>query len=148
MAQITVITPFTYTFNDGKLYDFKPGSYEVPDDVADHWFVKAHGPNPPQVADPHAGANDRTSHPLVRPIGGNNNEPFAPNPALEPAPKVNDGPYMLTGQQTPPPSPIGASGGPIAGSDDNRTLAVKEQERKEKNTGIKKTDEKPEDDKK
>lgn len=41
MKKIYVLAPFN--FNDGKeQHHYSVGFHEVPDDVADHWFVKAH----------------------------------------------------------------------------------------------------------
>jgi len=50
MARIHVHTPFTLTKDDGAAQSFLPGSHEVDDDVADHWYVKAHSGEPVQAA--------------------------------------------------------------------------------------------------
>ena len=42
MRKIVVKQKFTHLGNDGVEVKFAPGIHEVSDDVADHWYVKAH----------------------------------------------------------------------------------------------------------
>ena len=50
MAKIHVHTPFTLTKDDGAAQSFLPGSHEVDDDIADHWYVRAHSGEQVQAA--------------------------------------------------------------------------------------------------
>ena len=42
MATIHVEKPFTLTRDTGERVSFPVGIHEVPDHVADHWYVRAH----------------------------------------------------------------------------------------------------------
>lgn len=54
MKIVNIKLPFTLTLNNGTQMVFKPGEYEVEDEVADHFYLKAHSTNPPFV-EPKAG---------------------------------------------------------------------------------------------
>ena len=41
MPKIVVATPFTFTTASGAI-DYPAGVHEVDEDVANHWYVKAH----------------------------------------------------------------------------------------------------------
>jgi len=47
MAEIVVVKAFTFTHASGEQEYFAPGNYTVSDEVANHWFVQAHTPDPP-----------------------------------------------------------------------------------------------------
>ncbi|NMP26853.1 hypothetical protein GW590_08250 [Rahnella sp. SAP-1] len=42
MKTIYVLKAFGFNDGSGKLVDFSPGFHDVEDEVAEHWFVKAH----------------------------------------------------------------------------------------------------------
>ena len=49
MAKIHVHTKFSLIKDDGEMLSFAPGNHDVPDDVADHWYVKVHSGEPAQA---------------------------------------------------------------------------------------------------
>lgn len=49
MKQVTIVKPFTFTHDSGKMQEFKIGVHELDDDVAEHFYVKAHSNTPPFV---------------------------------------------------------------------------------------------------
>lgn len=118
MPVIQVGQKFTYTDQKRQQHTFDPGQYEVPDEVAENFFVKAHlvGTKPTPMNAAHG--------PKPWP-------PYAPNTTKEPAtPVAQDLRGTAVSPETPPPSPIGANGGPVApNNQDDRTLAIKEAER-------------------
>lgn len=42
MPEVIIGKPFTLTHQDGTTERFYPGSYDLPDDLAEHWYVQAH----------------------------------------------------------------------------------------------------------
>ncbi|CAN0620498.1 conserved protein of unknown function [Burkholderia multivorans] len=42
MPKIEVVKPFRLLADDGKHHEFPVGSHEVEQEVADHWYTKAH----------------------------------------------------------------------------------------------------------
>lgn len=46
--QVNIVKPFTFTHNDGSEERFVPGSYDLPEEVAKHWYVNAHSDKPEQ----------------------------------------------------------------------------------------------------
>ena len=51
MVTIKVAKPFTLSPDEGEPQVFGVGSYEVEQEVADHWYVKAHLAPPDPVAE-------------------------------------------------------------------------------------------------
>ncbi len=49
MPTINIVRPFELTLANGTKRRFNPGSHDVPDDIANHWYVRAHTDNPPPV---------------------------------------------------------------------------------------------------
>lgn len=48
MLKTTFVKGFTFTHRDHVREIFPAGSYEVPEEVATHWFAQAHTENPPE----------------------------------------------------------------------------------------------------
>jgi hypothetical protein len=42
MPQVTIVKPFTFLHNDGRLEPIGPGTYDMEPELADHWYVQAH----------------------------------------------------------------------------------------------------------
>jgi hypothetical protein len=49
MKSVHIVMPFTLTLNDGSQRKFTPGVVELEDDIAEHWYVRAHSQNPPRI---------------------------------------------------------------------------------------------------
>lgn len=47
--RVNIAKPFTLTHQDGTPEDFVPGAYELPDELANHWYVQAHSNKEPEV---------------------------------------------------------------------------------------------------
>lgn len=52
MPRIIVHTAFKLLGVDGKHIDFPIGAYDVPQEIAGHWYVKAHAEDITQVEEP------------------------------------------------------------------------------------------------
>jgi hypothetical protein len=76
MPQLTFRSPFTFRRDDGTEQTYQPGTQEVPDADAKHWFVRAHAENaddlPPEdepdapAEDPSAGSESDVT--IVKPF--------------------------------------------------------------------------------
>jgi hypothetical protein len=42
MVTVNVAQPFTFTHQDGTVERFRPGNYELPASIANHWYVQCH----------------------------------------------------------------------------------------------------------
>lgn len=52
MKQVNIITPFTLTLEGGRQQKFTTGLYELEDELADHWYVRAHSDKAPPPRPP------------------------------------------------------------------------------------------------
>jgi hypothetical protein len=50
MTEVNIVKPFTFTHDDGSQEAFIPGRYDLPDELAEHFYVKAHSDEPEPVA--------------------------------------------------------------------------------------------------
>lgn len=92
MPQIEVVHPFTYTDKGEQKY-YAPGTYDVDQSVADHWFTKAHikqGDEMPTRKHPHEGDASPAGLVSEKPVTG---QPEA-LPGKKPAASVS----AVTGQ--------------------------------------------------
>lgn len=48
-----VVRHFHFTHQDGRVQEFLPGDYDVPEDVANHWFFAHHTDDPPEYEPPY-----------------------------------------------------------------------------------------------
>jgi len=51
MARLNIARPFTLICDDHRRFEFAAGEQEIPDELADHWYVKAHCENLPAAYD-------------------------------------------------------------------------------------------------
>lgn len=42
MATVNFASDFTLICDDGRRFEFAAGEQDIPDELADHWYVKAH----------------------------------------------------------------------------------------------------------
>ena len=89
MPQIEVVSPFILTLGNGEKKHYKPGKYDVSDEIANHTYTKAHLKGSEAAAmpqHPHEGSTEPSGLVPEKPIEETPApaEP-APAPAVEPA---------------------------------------------------------------
>lgn len=69
MATVTFTEGFTLLCDDGRRFEFAAGEQEIPDELADHWYVKAHCEDLPAAYDsPEVTADaESTDDPVAEP---------------------------------------------------------------------------------
>lgn len=49
MPEVNIVKPFDFTHQDGSVEKFVPGSYDVDEGLANHWYIQAHTDKPPRA---------------------------------------------------------------------------------------------------
>ena len=68
MPKIHVEKPFTLTHSNGMQQQFRAGAHDVPQDVAEHWYVQAHLAKP-ESAEQDVGGDEGSANPARAPRG-------------------------------------------------------------------------------